>query len=83
MPLTTLLASFYGGFGEKMQNDEYPEDTNFKSVFAEALYDVDSIVADPGAYTKEQLAALHSQIVSNLERASNIDGLDHFVRKWC
>ncbi len=50
---------------------------------AEALYDVDSIVADPGAYTKEQLASLHSQIVSNLERASNIDGLDHFVRKWC
>jgi hypothetical protein len=24
---------------------------------AEALYDVDSIVADPGAYTKEQLAS--------------------------
>ncbi len=24
---------------------------------AEALYDVDSIVADPGAYTKEELAA--------------------------
>ncbi len=28
---------------------------------AEALYDVDSIVADPEAYTKEQLAALHSR----------------------
>ncbi len=39
---------------------------------AEALYDVDSIVADPGAYTKEELAALHSQIVSNLERAWEI-----------
>ncbi len=39
---------------------------------AEALYDVDSIVADPGAYTKEQLATLHSQIVSNLERAWEI-----------
>ena len=37
---------------------------------AEALYDVDSIVADPGAYTKEQLATLHSQIVSNLETIS-------------
>ena len=34
---------------------------------AEALYDVDSIVADPEAYTKEELAALHSQCVSNLE----------------
>jgi hypothetical protein len=35
---------------------------------AEALYDVDSIVAGPGAYTKEELASLHSQIVSNLEQ---------------
>jgi len=39
---------------------------------AEALYDVDSIVADPGAYTREQLATLHSQIVPNLERAWKI-----------
>ncbi len=41
---------------------------------AKALYDVDSIVADPGAYTKEQLATLHSQIVSNLERAWELSG---------
>ncbi len=43
---------------------------------AEALYDVDSIVADAGAYTKEELASLHSQIVSNLERAWEISGGD-------
>ncbi len=41
---------------------------------AEALYDVDSIVADPGAYTKEQLATLHSQILSNLEWAWELSG---------
>ncbi len=41
---------------------------------AEVLYDVDSIVADPGAYTKEQLATLHTQIVSNLERVWEITG---------
>ncbi len=41
---------------------------------AEALYDVDSIVADSGAYTREELATLHSQIVSNLERAWEIVG---------
>jgi len=41
---------------------------------AEALYGVDSIVADPGAYTKEELATLHSRIVSNLERAWEITG---------
>jgi hypothetical protein len=38
------------------------------------LYDVDSIVADPGAYTKEELAALHSQILSNLEWAWELTG---------
>ncbi len=41
---------------------------------AEALYDVDSIVADPEAYTKEELAALHSQVLSNLEQAWEITG---------
>ncbi len=41
---------------------------------AEALYDVDSIVADPGAYTKEELATLHSQILSNLEQAWELTG---------
>ncbi len=41
---------------------------------AEALYDVDSIVADPGAYTREELASLHSQVLSNLEQAWEITG---------
>ncbi len=41
---------------------------------AEALYDVDSIVADPGTYTKEELATLHSQILSNLEWAWELLG---------
>ncbi len=45
-----------------------------QACIAEALYDVDSIVADPGAYTKEELAALHSQILSNLEQAWEITG---------
>ncbi len=55
-----------------------PEQDDFNQelqiCIAEALYDVDSIVADPGAYTKEELTALHSQIVSNLERAWEITG---------
>ena len=41
---------------------------------AEALYDVDSIVADPGAYTKEELATLHNQILSNPEQAWELLG---------
>jgi len=41
---------------------------------AKALYDVDSIVAVPGAYTKEELASLHSQTLSNLEWAWELSG---------
>ncbi len=55
-----------------------PEQDDFNQelqvCIAEALYDVDSIVADPGAYTRDELASLHSQIVSNLEQAWEISG---------
>ncbi|MDH3669566.1 MAG: hypothetical protein OES46_00175 [Gammaproteobacteria bacterium] len=47
---------------------------NLRACIAEALYDVDSIVADPGAYTKEELASLHSQILSNREQAWELLG---------
>ncbi len=49
------------------KQDDYNKISELQVCIAEALYDVDSIVADPGAYTKEELASLHSQIVSNLE----------------
>ncbi len=52
---------------------------------AEALYDVDSIVADPGAYTKEELASLHSQVLSNLEQAWELLGGSEdklLFRRW-
>ncbi len=45
-----------------------------QACITEALYDVDSIVADPGGYTKEELASLHSQILSNLEWAWELSG---------
>ena len=55
-----------------------PEQDDFNQelqiCIAEALYDVDSIVAGPGAYTKGEHATLYSQIVSNLERAWEIAG---------
>ncbi len=47
------------------KQDDYNQE--LQVCIAEALYDVDSIVADPGAYTKEELASLHSQIASNLD----------------
>ncbi len=51
------------------KKDDFNKIPDLQVCIAEALYDVDSIVAGPGAYTKEELAALHSQIVSNLEHA--------------
>ncbi len=54
------------------QQDDFNKIPELQVCIAEALYDVDSIVGDPGAYTKEELATLHSQIVSNLERAWEI-----------
>ncbi len=51
------------------KQDDYNQIPELQVCVAEALYDVDSIVADPEAYTKEQIATLHSQILSNLEWA--------------
>ncbi len=54
------------------KQDEYNQELQI--CIAEALYDADSIVADPGAHTKEPLPTLHSQIVSNLEQAWELSG---------
>ncbi len=51
------------------KQDDFNKIPELQVCIAEALYDVDSIVADPGAYTKEELATLHSQIAANLEQA--------------
>jgi len=56
------------------KQDDFNEIPELQACIAEALYDVDSIVADPGAYTKEELAALRSQILSNLEQAWELLG---------
>ncbi len=56
------------------QQDDFNQIPEMQVCIAEALYDVDSIVADPGAYTREELASLHSQIVSNLEQAWELTG---------
>ncbi len=44
---------------------------------AEALYDIESILSNPGALSMKEITALHDQIVSNLERAWEIaDGTE-------
>ncbi len=37
------------------KQDDFNKIPKLQICIAEALYDVDSIVADPGAYTKEEL----------------------------
>ncbi len=54
------------------KQDDFNKIPELQVCVAEALYDVDSIVADPEAYTKDELATLHSQILSNLEQAWEI-----------
>ncbi len=56
------------------EQDDYNKIPELQICIAEALYDVDSIVADPEAYTKEEFASLHSQILSNLEWAWELTG---------
>jgi len=48
---------------------------------AEALYDIESILSDPGALPKEEIRTLRHQIVSNLERAWELVA-DRFNGFW-
>ncbi len=61
-------------FYRNPKQDDFNKIPELQVCVAEALYDVDSIVADPGAYTNEELASLHSQILSNLEQEWEITG---------
>ncbi|MFB3045734.1 MAG: hypothetical protein ACE10A_05425 [Acidiferrobacterales bacterium] len=45
------------------KQDDYNKIPELQVCIAGALYDVDSIVADPGAYTKEQLATVFIEII--------------------
>ncbi len=40
------------------KQDDFNKTPELQVCIAEALYDVDSIVADPGAYTKEQFCQI-------------------------
>ncbi len=56
------------------KQDDFNKIPELQICIAEALYDVDSIVADPEAYTKEELASIHGQVMSNLEQAWELSG---------
>ncbi len=55
------------------KQDDFNKIPELQICIAEALYDVDSMWRTQG-YTKEELASLHSQILSNLEWAWELSG---------
>jgi ElaB/YqjD/DUF883 family membrane-anchored ribosome-binding protein len=56
------------------KQDQYNQIPELQLCLAEALYDIESILADPSAYSDEELCRLRDQIVSNLERAWTVTG---------
>ncbi len=59
------------------KQDTFNQIPELQICVAEALYDIESILSNPGALTKKETRTLHEQIVSNLERAWEIaDGTE-------
>jgi len=58
------------------KQDDFNEIPELQVSIAEALYDIESILSDPGGYPYKEIVKLRDQIVSNLERAWEISGGD-------
>ncbi len=56
------------------KQDNINETPELQVCIAEALYDIESILANPGALTDKETRTLREQIVSNLERAWEATG---------
>ena len=56
------------------KKDDFNQIPELQVCIAEALYDIESILSDPGGYPYKEIVKLRDQIVSNLERAWEITG---------
>ncbi len=56
------------------EQDEFDKIPELQVCIAEALYDAEAVLSDPGALPKEEVRTLRDQITSNLERAWEITG---------
>ena len=80
--LTLMLKAAYRSltmscFYLKPKQDKFNQIPELQVCIAEALYDIESILANPGALTKKETRTLRDQIASNLERAWEIaDGTE-------
>jgi len=68
--ITDLMSHFY----LKPTKDDFNKIPELQVCIAEALYDIESTLSDPGALPKEEVRTLRDQFVSNLERAWEITG---------
>ncbi len=59
------------------KQDKCNQTSELQVCIAEALFDIESILSNPGALPMKEIRALRDQIVSNLERAWEIaDGTE-------
>ena len=56
------------------KQDDFNKIPELQVCIAEALYDSESILADPSVFPEEELIRLRNQTISNLERAFEISG---------
>jgi hypothetical protein len=56
------------------EQDDYDQIPELQVCLAEALFDIEGILADPTALPERELMRLRDQIVNNLERAWEITG---------
>jgi hypothetical protein len=56
------------------EQDHYNQIPELQVCLAEALYDIESVLADPSMFPKQEVMRLRDQIVNNLERAWEITG---------
>ncbi len=56
------------------KQDDFNQIPELQVSIAEGLYDIESILSDPGGYPYKEIVKLRDQIVSNLERAWEITG---------
>ncbi len=56
------------------KQDDFNKIPELQVCIAEALYDIESILADPSVFSGQELVRLRDQIVSNLELAWEITG---------
>ena len=60
-----------------LKQDKFNQIPELQVCIAEALYDIESILSNPGTLTKKETRTLREQIASNLERAWEItDGTE-------